>query len=96
MEWIKCTDELPPGIEDEYNEVILYHPFKKVDGTPNHIIYVGYWDDLNEVWRCGWNSMFPPYSGSLICAVDNFIMTHFELDKDQVTHWMPLPNPPEE
>ncbi len=97
MEWIKCSDRMPPGLEeDEENEVILFHPFKRVDGTHYYIIFVGYWDDLNDMWRCGWNSMFPPFSGSLNCEIDDFIMCNCELHKDQVTHWKPLPNPPKE
>lgn len=92
-EWISVKDKFPPGIEENNNDVLLYHPFERVDGTKNFIIFVGYWDDLNDIWCCGWSSMFPPY---IDFDFDDFILENTQLKKDQVTHWMPLPKPPEE
>lgn len=84
-EWISVKYEMPK------DEAILYHPFKRVDGTDNFIIFVGYWDNLNKEWTCSFSGMFP-FCEDNYCQ--SFIMDNYRLKKNQVTHWMPLPLPP--
>lgn len=84
-EWISVDDRLP---EDE---VILLHPFKRIDGTDEFIIFVGYLDEFEDVWICGWSGMLPPCKNNY---TQSFIDKNFRLKKSDVTHWMKLPELP--
>jgi hypothetical protein len=91
MKWIKVKDRMPhidkKKCEFTTKEVLLFHPFKRMDGTLSNIIYVGYWDNLNKRWICGWGGMLTAWAY-------NVTMEEFELKKFQVTYWMPLPETP--
>lgn len=88
--WISVEDRLP--LEEDGEEFLLFHPFKRADGTHSSIIFVGYWDDLNKEWVCGWSAMFPYFQDNY---AQEFIDEHFRLKKKKVIYWMPLPNPPD-
>jgi hypothetical protein len=81
MRWIKSRT--PPDLE----EVLLYHPFKRVDNTDGFIIFVGWWDRQNRRYVCNWASMLTP-----LASDGN--EHEFELKRSQVTHWMKLPSSP--
>ncbi len=83
MRWIKSRT--PPDLEP----VLLCHAFKKIDGSADFVIFVGYWDRLNRCYTCAWVTMLTP-SGYEEREEE------FELKRSQVIGWMKLPQPPEE
>lgn len=85
MEWISVKDNLPPDNE----EVLLFHPFKRTDGISSSIIYVGWWDNLNKRWVCGYVGMLPP-------SQCDYVEDGMCLKRNKVKYWMPLPEPPKE
>lgn len=82
--WIRTKDYFP----EDLDEVLLYHPFKKVDGSDSFIIFSGWYDEENAVWVCGWSTFCPAYHAEKLIDDD------FCLCSDEVTHWMPLPKKP--
>lgn len=89
MKWTSVKDDFPLTEQ----EVLLFHPFKKYDGSASSIIFVGYWDSLNNEWVCDWAGMLPPIEDNFVADT---IDDHMRLKKRKVTHWMPLPQPPKE
>lgn len=89
MEWIKVKDRLPKD-----DEVLLFHEFKiRGNGSKSFIIFVGWFDDLNNEWVCGWSGMISSFG----CDCEkNFFDDEFRLKKNKVKFWMPLPEPPKE
>ncbi len=88
--WISVKDRLPHSDDD--NEYLIFHSFKRKDGSKTFIIFVGWWDFLNDEWVCGFSGMLPPFADDIQEVIDDF----FRLKKNAVTHWMSLPNPPKE
>ena len=81
MEWISVKDKFP----DKYEDVILYAPKFPEDYCPKEShIFVGYLTGQidADMDRREWDCVWG----------DNWVPFEFE----DITHWMPLPKPPEE
>ena len=94
MQWIKCSEKMPT----EKEAVLLYHTWK-TRKTTGSVMFVGYWCDLNKRWIVDWATMFDGFRCRTVdeyYKVESYVHENTELTKKKVSHWMPLPLPPEE
>lgn len=86
MEWISVKDKLP-----ENNNYVLVADFNftPTEGLEADNYFIGYWDGEN--WFADANETFVR-----VCAGWNGGIISSDVNQQDVTHWMPLPEPPKQ